>query len=64
MCRIDHHYEYDLTVVKIDQIVNDCRLPRLYQRTASATKNTPATAPKAKPAAKRAPRAKKNNGGT
>jgi NADH-quinone oxidoreductase subunit E len=58
MCRIDHRYEYDLTVVKIDQIVNDCRLPRLYQRTASAT------VPKPKPSARRAPRAKKADGGT
>ena len=57
MCRIDHRYEYDLTVVKIDQIVNDCRLPRLYQRTASAD------APKPKPAARRAPRARKTDGG-
>jgi NADH-quinone oxidoreductase subunit E len=64
MCRIDHHYEYDLTVVKIDQIVNDCRLPRLYQRAASAQRTAPATAPKPRPAAKRAPRAKKTDGGT
>jgi NADH-quinone oxidoreductase subunit E len=59
MCRIDHRYEYDLTVVKIDQIVNDCRLPRPYQRTASA----PAAAPRPKPAVKRTPRAKKADGG-
>jgi hypothetical protein len=67
MCRIDHHYEYDLTVVKIDQIVNDCRLPRLYQRTASAprtaTMERTSTAPKPKPAARRAPRARKTDGG-
>ncbi len=63
MCRIDHHYEYDLTVVKIDQIVNDCRLPRLYQRTASTQRAAPATAPRPKPARKRAPRAKKTDGG-
>lgn len=62
MCRIDHHYEYDLTVVKIDQIVNDCRLPRLYQRTASTPQ--PATKPKPKPATRRASRAKKADGGT
>ena len=60
-CRIDHHYEYDLTVVKIDQIVNDCRLPRPYQRTASAP--GPSSAPKPKPATRRAPRAKKADGG-
>jgi len=65
MCRIDHHYEYDLTVVKIDQVVNDCRLPRLYQRTASAPRTAAPTAPKPKPAAKRrAPRTKKADGGT
>ena len=59
MCRIDHHYEYDLTVVKIDQIVNDCRLPRRYQKTAGA----PVTAPKPKPTAKRKPPAKKTDAG-
>ena len=61
MCRIDHHYEYDLTVVKIDQIVNDCRLPRRYQKTAGST---PAPRPAAveKPPAKRKPRAKKADG--
>jgi NADH-quinone oxidoreductase subunit E len=57
MCRIDHHYEYDLTVVKIDQIVNECRLPRRYQRTASGT------TPRPRPAARRAPRAKKADDG-
>jgi len=65
MCRIDHHYEYDLTVVKIDQIVNDCRLPRPYQRTVPAPRTASAPAPKPKPAAKRrTPRAKKTDGGT
>ena len=61
MCRIDHHYEYDLTVVKIDQIVNDCRLPRRYQKTATSA---PAPRPAAaeKPAVKRKPRAKKADG--
>jgi hypothetical protein len=55
MCRIDHRYEYDLTVAKIDNLVNDCRLPRRYQR--SSTQAAPKAAPK--PAVKRAPRAKK-----
>jgi NADH-quinone oxidoreductase subunit E len=53
MCRIDHHYEYDLTVVKIDQIVNDCRLPRRYQKQAAAETPAPKTV------TKRAPRKKK-----
>ena len=62
MCRIDHHYEYDLTVVKIDQIVNDCRLPRRYQKTAgSVPAARPATAAE-KPAVKRKPRTKKADG--
>jgi NADH-quinone oxidoreductase subunit E len=56
MCRIDHRYEYDLTVAKIDNIVNDCRLPRPYARSTAGPK------PTAKPAVKRAPRAKKADG--
>ena len=50
VCRLDHRYEGDLTPVKIDQLVNDRRLPRLYQ------KQSP------KPAVKRSPRAKKADG--
>jgi len=62
MCRIDHHYEYDLTVVKIDQIVNDCRLPRRYQKTAGAASAPKPTAAE-RPAVKRKPRARKADGG-
>jgi NADH-quinone oxidoreductase subunit E len=53
MCRIDRHYEYDLTVVKIDQVVNACRLPRRYQ------KQTAGETPAPKTVTKRAPRKKK-----
>ena len=61
MCRIDHHYEYDLTVVKIDQIVNDCRLPRRYQKTAGAAP-VPRPSSAEKPAVKRKPRSKNADG--
>ena len=57
MCRVDHRYEYDLTVAKVDILVNDCRLPRPYARSAAA-----APRPAAKAAPKRAPRAKKADG--
>lgn len=59
MCRIDHRYEYDLTIAKIDSIVNDCRLPRPYK---SAEKQQQAEAPK--PATRRAPRPRKTDGGS
>ncbi|HLZ95400.1 MAG TPA: NAD(P)H-dependent oxidoreductase subunit E [Candidatus Dormibacteraeota bacterium] len=55
MCRVDHRYEYDLTVAKIDNLVNDCRLPRRYKKVASE----PAAAPAHKPASRRTPRTKK-----
>ena len=35
MLRLDHRYEYDLTPAKIASLVNDCRLPRLYQKAPS-----------------------------
>ena len=55
MMRLDHRYHYDLTPAKLDSIVNDCRLPRRYQK---------AVEPEAKPAAPkpRAPRKKKADG--
>jgi len=36
MCRLDHHFHYDLTPARIDSLVNDCRLPRPYQTYAEA----------------------------
>jgi hypothetical protein len=57
MCRIDHRYEYDLTVAKIDNLVNEGRLPRPY------AKSTQRTAAAPKPATRRAPRVKKADGG-
>ncbi len=32
MMRLDHRYHYDLTRARLDSIVNDCRLPRRYQK--------------------------------
>ena len=55
MLRLDHRYHYDLSPARIDSIVNDCRLPRRYQKPVGAE---PAVAPK-KP---RAPRRKKSDG--
>jgi NADH-quinone oxidoreductase subunit E len=43
VCRLDHRYEVDLTPVKVDQLVNDRRLPRPHQRT--ATQRTAAPKP-------------------
>jgi NADH-quinone oxidoreductase subunit E len=57
MCRIDHRYEYDLTVAKIDILVNDCRLPRPYK---GATASKPK--PKAEAAAPRRTSRKKAGG--
>ena len=48
VCRLDHRYHYDLTETKIDGLVNDRRLPRLYQKLTTAS-----------PPARRAPRKKK-----
>ena len=59
MCRIDHRYEYDLTVAKIDNLVNDCRLPRRYQKAAS--ESPAASSPR--PAPRRPSRTKKQAGG-
>src|SRR5215467_6255261 len=36
MCRIDHHYEYDLTPRRIDTILNEVRLPRPHQKDVAA----------------------------
>jgi NADH-quinone oxidoreductase subunit E len=56
MLRLDHRYHYDLSPAAINSIVNDCRLPRPYQKTVAAE-------PKAAKAAKpRAPRKKKADG--
>ena len=62
MLRLDHRYHYDLTPAKIDSLVNDCRLPRPYQKHASPPRGE--VAPKApvggsKP---RQPRKKKTDG--
>ena len=54
MLRLDHRYHYDLTPARIDSIVNDCRLPRPYQK-----RIVEAAKPAAKPARPRAPRKKK-----
>ncbi len=43
MLRLDHRYHYDLTPSKVDSIVNDCRLPRRYQKPVTAPA-APATA--------------------
>jgi NADH-quinone oxidoreductase subunit E len=50
MMRLDHRYHYDLSPARIDSIVNDCRLPRRYQKAVGA---------EAKVARPRAPRKKK-----
>ncbi|HET7467661.1 MAG TPA: NAD(P)H-dependent oxidoreductase subunit E [Candidatus Dormibacteraeota bacterium] len=55
MLRLDHRYHYDLSPARIDSIVNDCRLPRPYQKIASPPRGEAAAAP-TKP---RAPRKKK-----
>lgn len=54
MLRLDHRYHYDLTPARVDSLVNDCRLPRRYQKQVVA---------EAKPAAPkpRAPRRKKTD---
>ena len=60
MCRIDHRYEYDLTVARIDNLVNDCRLPRPYK--ASTDSRQPGrTAPKPERATRRATKTKKSD---
>jgi NADH-quinone oxidoreductase subunit E len=54
MLRLDHRYHYDLTPARIDSIVNDCRLPRRYQKSVE---------PEARPTPKpRAPRKKRDDG--
>ncbi len=55
VCRIDHHYEYDLTPRRIDTLLNDFRLPRRHQKDVSAPAPAPAT-PR-----RRAPRKKKES---
>jgi NADH-quinone oxidoreductase subunit E len=50
MARLDHRYHYDLSPAKVDSIVNDCRLPRRYQKPVEA---------QTKPAKPRAARKKK-----
>lgn len=64
MLRLDHRYHYDLTPARIDSLVNDCRLPRRYQKQVVAHAAEPASAPKPspKPRATRAPRKKKADG--
>jgi NADH-quinone oxidoreductase subunit E len=61
MCRIDHRYEYDLTPTRIDSLINDRRLPRKYQKNVRLEEAKPVRPTEAKPAAKRAPRAKKTD---
>jgi len=58
VCRLDHRYEKDLTETKIDQLVNDRRLPRRYQKHATAAPATrkPAAPATRKPAARRTTR--------
>lgn len=58
MMRLDHRYHYDLSPARMDSIVNDCRLPRRYQKAVTAEPKPAAAAPK-KP---RAPRKKKADG--
>ena len=64
MLRLDHRYHYDLTPARIDSLVNDCRLPRRYQKqvVAHAAEPSPAPKPSPKPRATRAPRKKKADG--
>ncbi len=56
MLRVDHAYEYDLTLTKIDQLINERRLPRPYQKALGTDSEA------RRPAVKRAPRAKKADG--
>jgi NADH-quinone oxidoreductase subunit E len=56
MLRLDHRYHYDLSPARIDSIVNDCRLPRRYQKPVGAEAKPAPTKP-------RAPRKKKSADG-
>jgi NADH-quinone oxidoreductase subunit E len=65
MCRLDHRYEYDLTPIKIDSLINERRLPRRYQKQVrlDATRPVPTapSKPAPKPATRRAARPKKSD---
>ena len=62
MLRLDHRYHYDLSPARIDSLVNDCRLPRRYQKDASPHRGEVAPNAPVGASKPRRPRKKKADG--